>query len=152
MLCSCFPHVIDIAVKSGLSLLTRAPKKKKSNKNERTGWESEDEEEEVSMADVCGEEFSADWLYNATLEANFSLLKTCFNLSCQWPALWRSPGHNHRCKWSWALWWRWWGSCYLTPITTVTPWCWYLMVFNITDGQASIGPVSCRILQILDFI
>ena len=70
MLCSCFPHVINIAVRSGLSLLTKVPKKKKPRENERTGWESDDDKEEGSMADGYGEEFSADWLYNAALEAD----------------------------------------------------------------------------------
>ena len=35
----------DIVVKSGLSLLTKMPKKKKTKENERTGWESEDDKE-----------------------------------------------------------------------------------------------------------
>ena len=76
MLCSCFPHVINIAVKSGLSLLTKMVKKKKKMKeNERTGWESKDDEE-GSMADGYGEKFSADWLYNTALEAD--------PISCYW--------------------------------------------------------------------
>ena len=71
MLRSCFPHVINIAVKSGLSLLTKMPKKKKTKDSERTGWESEDkDDDEGSTADGCGREFSSDWLYNAALEAD----------------------------------------------------------------------------------
>ena len=63
--------MINIAVKSGLSLLTKMPKKKKTKDSERTGWESEDEgDDEGSTADGCGGEFSSDWLYNTALEAD----------------------------------------------------------------------------------
>lgn len=73
ILCSCFPHVINIAVKSGLALITKVPKKKKVPEDEKTGWESEDEDDnsDGTRADsLFGDGFSADWLYNRALEAD----------------------------------------------------------------------------------
>ena len=46
------------------------PKEKKTQENEKMGWESEDGDDEGSTADDDGAEFSTDWLYNATFEAN----------------------------------------------------------------------------------
>ena len=71
VLCSCFPHVINIAVKSGLSLFMKMPKKKKIKESKRTGWKSEDEDDnEGSTVDGHSGEFSSDWLYNTVLEVD----------------------------------------------------------------------------------
>ena len=74
LLFRCFPHVINIAVKSGLALLTKIPKVKKitENKTLNTGWETEDKEEDddgTSMVSY-GDDFSADWMYNQAIEAD----------------------------------------------------------------------------------
>ena len=46
-------------------------KKKKTKESKRTGWESEDEDDnEGSTVDGHGGEFSSNWLYNVVLEAD----------------------------------------------------------------------------------
>ena len=74
LLFRCFPHVINIAVKSGLALLTKIPKVKKitENKTPNTGWETEDKDDGddgTSMVSY-GDDFSADWVYNQAIEAD----------------------------------------------------------------------------------
>ena len=68
---SCFLHVINIAIKSGLVLLTNVPKKKKVLEDEKTSWESEDEDENMgTSADNFGEKFSTYCTYNCTIDTH----------------------------------------------------------------------------------
>ena len=72
LLSRCFPHVINIAVKSGLALLMKIPKVKKimENETQSTGWETENKDEDGTPIVSCGDGFSADWMYNQALEAD----------------------------------------------------------------------------------
>lgn len=68
---SCFLHVINVAIKSGLALLTKVPKKKKISEDEKISWESEDEDDDVgTSADNFGEKFSTYCMYNCTIKAH----------------------------------------------------------------------------------